>query len=197
MAKKITNTELFREKRNAYEEKRKATDEWFYETKSARSLLSAFVRNYVNTGNIRKSANLVDLLGCTEVKFVAYLEDKLTETGLEWADYATVWELDHTEALCEFKDLAKVIGVKATLRSAFYFENIKPLAVSSNRNHTLKGNPKKFGRPGTPIRVVGTDVCYPSLTAASTELGISVATISQAIKCNSTTQGIRFEKVAA
>jgi hypothetical protein len=68
-----------------------------------------------------------DLLGCSAAELRRHIERQFTK-GMNWKNYASLWELDHVIPISKF-DLTKPEEVK----KAAHFTNLQPLPVEENR----------------------------------------------------------------
>jgi len=78
-------------------------------------------------GKAKRGSAIRDL-GCGIEDFMQYIECQFTE-GMTWANYGTVWELDHIRPLSSF-DLTD----HQQLREAVHYTNIQPLTIEQNRS---------------------------------------------------------------
>jgi hypothetical protein len=81
---------------------------------------------HVVTGDV-KSGYMVDLLGCTIEQMRAHLASQF-QTGWTWADYGTLFEIDHIIPCREF-DLTDAEQCKV----CFHHTNLRPLEKAKNR----------------------------------------------------------------
>jgi hypothetical protein len=77
----------------------------------------------------RKTASIVNLIGCSIAELRQHLENKFT-TGMTWANYgreSDCWQIDHIKPCNEF-DLANPVHQK----ECFHFANMQPLWKMDN-----------------------------------------------------------------
>ena len=70
-----------------------------------------------------KSGKTLELLGCSIKEYSVYLE-KQFDKNMNWGNYGTYWEIDHTIPLS--KD------------GSFHYTNTTPMTVSENRSKNNK-----------------------------------------------------------
>jgi hypothetical protein len=87
----------------------------------------------------RKSANTLQLLGCSIDQLKQFLESQFTD-GMNWGNYGVYWHIDH-HIPCAAHDLSKPEGQKR----CFHWRNLRALKTEDN----LKKNDR---HPRTGIR---------------------------------------------
>ena len=73
-----------------------------------------------------KAASAVDDLGCTVSYLKEWLEAKFSD-GMSWANYGSVWHIDHKEPLTAFDLTDREQALKAC-----HYTNLQPLLASDN-----------------------------------------------------------------
>jgi len=121
-------TERNREKVRADYRARIASDPAF----RLRKNLGARLVRAVHSMRARKSASTLGLTGCDMAFLMGYIEAKFTH-GMTWANYGSVWELDHRIPCASF-DLTD----PSHQRSCFHYTNLQPLLVFANRSKHAK-----------------------------------------------------------
>ncbi len=112
-----------RERHNARERRRSAEGHSFRLGKYLRCRMRMVIRR----ARAKKSASAMALTGCDVEFLMGYLAAKF-KPGMTWANYGSVWELDHIIP-CSYYDLTD----ESHQRSCFHFTNLQPLFVTENR----------------------------------------------------------------
>ncbi len=92
------------------------------------------LRNAINARliiEIYKEFSYEYYLGCCIDEYMIFLESKF-EKGMNWNNYATVWEIDHIRPLNPIYEISQEEKIKR-----FHYTNTQPLFVEEN---SYKGN---------------------------------------------------------
>jgi hypothetical protein len=79
----------------------------------------------------QKAGSAVRDLGCSIPEFMAYFETLFAPGIMTWANWGSVWEIDHMRPLSSF-DLAN----REDFLSACHFTNLQPLLIANHRAKT-------------------------------------------------------------
>lgn len=108
-------------RKNRYSRRRYQQDVKYRLTKCLRTRIS----KVLNGRN--KSANSLELLGCTAAQLREHLEKQFTDS-MSWANYGhDGWHMDHIRPCASF-DLTK----EAAQRTCFHYTNLQPLWAADN-----------------------------------------------------------------
>ena len=119
----LKGTRKFKDKRNAYNRKRRKEDECF----NLRCLLHSRIRNAVKFQRGKKAFATMELIGCTVEHLRDHLESQFTE-GMTWDNMGRGgWQMDHIIP-CNVFDLTKPSHQKV----CFNWQNIQPLWERDN-----------------------------------------------------------------
>lgn len=109
------------DQRNARRKARRITDPAFRVTESARARFAAAFKGRVKPGST------FALFGYTAEDLIAHLTPML-KPGMTWANYGTVWEIDHKRPVASF-DLSSPDEV----RDCWALANLQPMFGPDNR----------------------------------------------------------------
>lgn len=127
--RKYTARPEYKARRNALIKQRKATDPAFAIARVLRRTLARKLRRSLTT----KTANTMDLLGCSIAEFLSHLERQFLP-GMTWSNWgrgANRWQIDHKRPIASF-DLTD----PDQQRICFHFSNTQPLwAIDNLRKH--------------------------------------------------------------
>jgi hypothetical protein len=115
------NREKINEKFKYYEKMRKKIDPKFKLIKTLRSRLG----NALKRKHSIKNNTTLELIGCSPIFLISYLESKFTE-GMTWDNHGK-WHIDHIIPCCSFN-----LENEEEQKKCFHYTNLQPLWAKDN-----------------------------------------------------------------
>lgn len=135
---KIKKKECARKK--VYRETNKETINKYFRERRKRDPEFKLLQNLRRRTNFKlrncKSASTQTLLGCSIPELKEHLESNFTK-GMEWANYGTLWHIDHIKPCAAFDLLKEEEQLKC-----FHYTNLQPLLASENLKKGSKYDPR-------------------------------------------------------